>query len=1412
MPPSMLASPGARALLIACGRYSSADWPSISTAIPTMDRFGDLLRDRCGMRPHGVIRLRDPATPREVIRAVGAAARDAADDILLLYVVGHATTDRGGQLRLILAESDGPEESPVEALYSQVSFQNILDAAATSDRRRPRTVVAILDCCGAGRVAGNDFSQFQSHYLMAAVEADRLAMAPPDQPYTAFSSRIIRLLNDGAPQFGESIRLTDFADELRKSVRPLPVATGTAYYLTLAANPHPQALPQPKRAARSSAVPTGKCPYPGLTGFSARERAWFRGRERAIEEAIIPLTDIGAPLLPRVISGPSGSGKSSFIRAGLLPALEEYSRDYATRFRVVTIPEPTTARPLQALARQLSNELGPPIPYGSAPAVDVGELEGRLCRGLPEVQSVADEVMAAIARARPPAQELLIVVDQFEKVFARDVAPAERAAFVSALCDLAQTPPSSAPVPGSGFQDRVSGRVRVLLAVQSEYITLLADADDRLRKALTGNHFILAPLTRDELERAIVEPAEMEGVTPDPDLVARMCAEFTTATETAQDNMGNLQPPRLLPHLAEALRITWHYSRHLGFYDRLILDAYERSGKLGGAIAQTAEQCFLELEAKSWSETARQLLLCLVQYEGEHHYEIKTVHRQDLVRDLSGQADRDECDQVLGKLRGYALVTEGSTGVALVHQVLLSAWPRMARWLEEDEAWQTARERIQNGARKWEASGERLTDDIVDLPLADDYAAAAQRGDRSGLGDHDWAYLEAGLKKQHALARRQRWARWSFRSFVVLAVAALAAVAFVTHYAGHEKQSAALGQAEDTSDRLASAAGAMRLNAPLLAARLAVAAYRSAPTTQAWSALLSTAAQAGPTAVSNADTSRLSGPQVSVSDSLVAAPTASNLIAIDRVSDGRPTMTLPDSQSFVADLVFDHDGSLLAGASQNGSVRIWDVQKPAAAPRDIQVTSADPRDASVSSLTFSEDDSLIAIAYSFNSAQAAEVWRLSPDSAPVHLVTLPSSFAEFTGNGNELAVVDSEGNWRLQSPDTMTDPGSVGMNLPQLHKADPDAVCFSPHGDLMADSSPETTYVWATNSTSTQPISSFASDSGACVFSRDGTMLVLSGVEIWDLGKPDHPSLTTVLPAATQSGSPIVGTAQFSPDQRLLAVPGDSPHVWDISGLSQPGLNSEIPSASTGQAPVAANSLGTLIATGTSSGTVAVWSTTSPGDPTRLGVIAPPAKGPMARQPVTALSFATGTGELTITYGSVGRSIWDVSGHSFVQRSARVVTGLLDPTNPPTATSPYRNIVATGSGSAVNFATGPDSLPDMTVVPQPGASVTTLAFDRNGDVLAVGTDQGDVVLLMLRAHRAPVSVATLPSRRGAITGVAFGPNETLMVAAKDGMTLVSSLDPADLIRQACATPLTPQVTSNWSLYTTGGPDSACSGT
>ena len=195
------------------------------------------------------------------------------------------------------------------------------------------------------------------------------------------------------------------------------------------------------------------CPYKGLAPFEASDAEFFFGRERLVDELAARVA--GGTFL--AIIGPSGSGKSSLLRAGLLEALEG-------RRRVVV-------RPGERPATELTRELGGPMP--------------QILNGLPQ------------------GEGLVLAVDQFEEVFATAVPEEERRAFIDTLVDAAWDP------------DR---RAAILLALRADFFGRIAPYVE-LADLVGPNHVLLAPMARGELRRAIEGPAARTGLEVEPGLV-----------------------------------------------------------------------------------------------------------------------------------------------------------------------------------------------------------------------------------------------------------------------------------------------------------------------------------------------------------------------------------------------------------------------------------------------------------------------------------------------------------------------------------------------------------------------------------------------------------------------------------------------------------------------------------------------------------------------------------------------------------------------------------------------------------------------------------------------------------------------------------------------------------------------------
>ena len=370
-------------------------------------------------------------------------------------------------------------------------------------------------------------------------------------------------------------------------------------------------------AARSRAGPRTAdgalvCPYKGLASFGGEDAPFFFGRERVVAQMVARL--VGAPLLGVV--GPSGSGKSSALRAGLLADLAGGVLPGSERWtRRVLRPG---AEPMRALDRALGG---------------AGE-NGRL----------------------------LLAVDQFEELFSLCPDERERTAFVGGLAGLATDGPRPAAV---------------VLAVRADFYGRCA-AYPELEALLSANQVLVGPMRREELRRAIELPARHAGLQVEAELVDRLLADVEGE-------------PGALPLLSSALLELWEERDGR----RLTLEAYERTGGVRVAIARVAESAFARLDPRLQA-VARAVLLRLAGEGG--------VRRRVPLSELD--ADRDpDVRRVLDVLADARLVTLSEGTAEVAHEALLSEWPRLRGWLEEDVQGRRVHHHLAEVAREWDVGG-----------------------------------------------------------------------------------------------------------------------------------------------------------------------------------------------------------------------------------------------------------------------------------------------------------------------------------------------------------------------------------------------------------------------------------------------------------------------------------------------------------------------------------------------------------------------------------------------------------------------------------------------------------------------------------------------------------------------------------
>jgi WD40 repeat protein len=462
------------------------------------------------------------------------------------------------------------------------------------------------------------------------------------------------------------------------------------------------------------------CPYPGMVPFRAEDARFFHGREEQVFEMVQHLRT--QRLL--FVIGPSGSGKSSLVRAGLLPELAR-SKYFAAGFWRVREMRPG-GRPLEALAEA----------FGADPA--------RL-----------EAVLEVILAADPPAQRLLLVVDQFEECFAQ-ADRAEQGRFIAALKGLWALKSCA-----------------VLVAMRADFYPELMQSD--FWPIDPGQRIEVAPLRGEALRRAIERPAAALGVHLEAGLVERLLAD-------AADEPG------VLPLIQETMVLLWGQMRR-----RLLpLAAYEQLGKAGRsglavALATRADACLAELPAAEQG-IARRIFLRLVQF-GEGRSDTR---RQQRVADLRSPADQPGLfDRTLQHLAEHRLLTLGgeegepNKRVDIAHEMLIVGWPRSQEWVQSRREAELARRRLEAKADEWVRlgrSGAGLLDP-VELAETERWLAGPDAVDLGSSADLQLLVrasreaIQREKEKNETYRRRRRRTRLlvagTFVSLIVLGLSGL---------------------------------------------------------------------------------------------------------------------------------------------------------------------------------------------------------------------------------------------------------------------------------------------------------------------------------------------------------------------------------------------------------------------------------------------------------------------------------------------------------------------------------------------------------------------------------------------------------------------------------------------------------------
>jgi WD40 repeat protein/energy-coupling factor transporter ATP-binding protein EcfA2 len=920
----------------------------------------------------------------------------------------------------------------------------------------------------------------------------------------------------------------------------------------------------------------GRCPYLGLDAFQEEDADRFFGREKLVAELVTRVKDSRFI----VIAGPSGSGKSSLVRAGLIHALKQGALPDSNRWLYESLKP--GRRPLEELARVTASLAG---------SLEAGN--NIRTQGMNDATILHQWAEIALKDRRE--RRAVIFVDQFEEIFTQVSKEDERVAFLNLLTHAATVE---------------NGRVTVLFTMRSDFVANCATYP-RLNALLNERFLQVGAMQPDELVSAIARPALQVGLRIDPDLIAQI-----------MNDMQN--EPGALPLMQFALKDLFDAQQAKGNLIALTLTDYLARGGLRQALERHADAEFATLDATE-QQLARAIFSGLIEIGRGREDTRRTALFDELI---PTQADEASVATVVRKLADARLVTvdvrvqvRETRTVTLAHERLIDAWPWLRKLVDENRDAIALQNQIAEDAREWEQHGRDASYLYAGARLATAREKLAAR--KLTLSELAQSFIDAGIATEEAARRR----RQRLTQILVGGLATIALVFALLAWLAFSAQQLAVAEQKLSRSRELAALAINQINDfPERALLIALEANRNPNVTQTFeseNALRQTLLAWRGRAVLQNHTNIVNSAQFSCDGQWIVTASDDGTARVWNFATAQETLQIRGHAGAVNFAQFSCDNRFIVTAGADKTARVWDAKT------GTQKFVLQGHTASVKRVRFSGDSQSIVTA---SDDGTARVWN-AETGIELKKLTRTSNVndAQFSSDGTSVivAVSDNRGYlWWWNSVDannvvefagaqgvvygaaissdkkfnaTVSADRSVRiyraddpLRVPRILNGHTDialSVQFSPDNRfLLTTSRDQTARVWdIASGKEIVRLVGHADQVSDAVYSPDGRFIVTASSDrtaiIWDagIGRAEDD---------LRGHTDAVTSAHFSPDgERVVTASSDnSARIWNVeSGVTLFTLGGH--TGTINNARFSPN--GEFVVTSSTDNTARIWNTTT---------------------------------------------------------------------------------------------------------------------------------------------------------------------------------------------------------------------------